>query len=255
MIVREQMARLSRSVSKANASLVPATVQQSGLATPKMIRNLNTLFGGRPVLPPKTDVNTLSAGYYVASSDAVGVPDTTNESYPAEWFIDVVQHSNGDKLIRITQVGTGRSFKKVIPHVSDDMNYPRVWVREYAEAILWAGNAPIQANLVLTLTDDTKNYNGLIIHYAMGDNYGTVRAEMTTSTTQTVPSTFAITLNNVSNTVGDATVEFIEIGFKAIKNQILVANGKDVIADLARGTARLEPDLTRVAIKEIMGIR
>lgn len=251
---------LLRSMKDLKNKTLPATSQNAGLMPAKDKRTLDSITKYRTGIPngegaPTIDVTDIEPGPWVGWDNITGMPKTLE---PYEWLIDVSRIQNGSKLIRVTDMATGATWKKVI--VTGDTSkliYPRDWQREYAETTLWEGDLILKVGDKLTLIDSVKHFDSLIFEFRNHSNYGSARIHVADNSIDGVPDEFSFTSDNSSDTFTDDMIfrEWSEPHFKqAADNTLEITSLSHITVNFHNGVTTVDNG-GQLILSEIIGVR
>lgn len=225
-----------------------ATNQQPGLATPQMVRTINSISDAVPMLSIGTDALTVSPGYYFTMTSATAnLPADVGDTGDYAYFLSVTQYSNGDRFLSATQIASGKVFTRVVPHKTDGLLFPRVWQRTVTESLLWKGVVSPKDGTTFELVDSVKNYSGLIIKYMYKNLYGK-------SETASNPNVVSIGATNMAT--GSPIMEFFEFDLSMTSETVYTAShNQHVVANLNGSTATADSDVSAVIVISISGVK
>ncbi|AUV59721.1 hypothetical protein [Lactobacillus phage Bassarid] len=250
MDIKKNLALTARKAAKASAMLIPATSQQPGLLTAENYNNIGELFNGRKVVPANKDITSLSPGFYIAPTTLTGTPTITQEPTPYSWFVDVTTAYNGDKVIVLTALASGRVFKKVFPHAETNNN-PTGWQMLQSETPLWEGTLNPVVGTPINLSDNVANYQALVFYC----RYASLTSVAVRAENVAVGSSYEIALQHISDGSTDCTVKLIKFNVTANAKSLSVLSTKVIKADLSKGTAVAGTDLSGLNVFKITGVK
>lgn len=249
MNTKQKLSLMARVLtSQVNKTKQLATNQQPGIATPQMVRTINSISDAVPMLSKGTDSLTVSPGYYFAMTSATAnLPADVGDTGDYAYFLSVTQYSNGDRFLSATQIVSGKIFTRVVPHNTTGLLFPHVWQRTATESLLWKGAVSPTDGTTFELVDSVKNYDGLIIRYTCKNIYGE-------SKTVTKPAVVSLGVSNM--TTGVPMMEFFEIDLSMTSETVYtVSHNQRVVASLNGGTATADGDVSAVIVTSISGVR
>ncbi|WP_460036285.1 hypothetical protein [Lactiplantibacillus plantarum] len=103
----DKINQIGRKTTETAANMIPASMQNNGLMTPKDKRLVDSLNRQRTRIIEAKSVNDLEPGFYSGGVMLKDVPLIDGLTGYNEWFIEVSKAFTGDKLITATQVATG----------------------------------------------------------------------------------------------------------------------------------------------------
>lgn len=256
----DKINQIGRKTTETAANMIPASIQNNGLMTPKDKRLVDSLNRQRTRIIEAKSVNDLEPGFYSGGVMLKDVPLIDGLTGYNEWFIEVSKTVTGDKLITATQVATGSTWRKVIALAPTNvLSHPTVWSKVTTETILWAGSADSAVGTKLTLVDDMYNYDGLIVNYYFDGVSNSARLQASRAGTLTgVPSLLYWDGTNMSNTLSDTVLnmEFFEAYLEKVDNTHLkFSSFNHIVANLAKGTAAYNTGNGDFMISQIIGVR
>lgn len=256
----DKINQIGRKTTETAANMIPASMQNNGLMTPKDKRLVDSLNRQRTRIIEAKSVNDLEPGFYSGGVMLKDVPLIDGLTGYNEWFIEVSETVTGDKLITATQVATGSTWRKVIaPAPTNSLKHPTGWSKVTTETILWAGSAGLALGTTLTLADDMYNYDGLIVNYYFNGVSNSARLQASRTNTLTgVPSLLYWDGMNMSSTLSDTALnmEFFEAYLEKVDNTHLkFSSFNHIIANLAKGTAAYNVGSGDFMISQIIGVR
>ncbi|KIN20909.1 hypothetical protein SC12_06130 [Lactiplantibacillus plantarum] len=255
----DKINQIGRKTTETAANMIPASMQNNGLMTPKDKRLVDSLNRQRTRIIEAKSVNDLEPGFYSGGVMLKDVPLIDGLTGYNEWFIEVSKAFTGDKLITATQVATGSTWRKVIDLAPTALSHPTVWSKVTTETILWAGSADLAVGTTLTLVDDMYNYDGLIVNYNFNGASDSARLQAARVNELTgVPSLLYFDGMNMSNTLSDSALnmDFFEAYLEKVDSTHLkFSSFNHIIANLAKGTAAYNVGSGDFMISRIIGVR
>lgn len=253
--------QIGRKTTELAANMIPASIQNNGLMTPKDKRLVDSLGKQRTKLIGSVDINTLAPGFYSGGVLLKNVPqiDGLTTGYN-EWFIDISQIANGDKLMTVTQIATGSTWRKLVAvNPTNVLSHPTAWSKVTTETVLWAGTADLAVGAELVLIDNIYNYDGLIVNYYFNGVSDSARLQASRSGILTgVPSLLYWDGMNMSSTLSAAALnmDFFEAYLEKVDNTHLkFSSFNHITANLANGTSVYNVGSGDFMISQIIGVR
>ncbi|MGJ3816787.1 hypothetical protein [Lactiplantibacillus plantarum] len=256
----DKINQIGRKTTETAANMIPASMQNNGLMTPKDKRLVDSLNRQRTRIIEAKSVNDLEPGFYSGGVMLKDVPLIDGLTGYNEWFIEVSKAFTGDKLITATQVATGSTWRKLVAvNPTNVLSYPTAWSKVTTETILWAGTADLAVGAELALIDNIYNYDGLIVNYNFNGVSDSARLQASRAGTLTgVPSLLYWDGMNMSSTLSDGVlnIDFFEAYFEKVDNTHLkFSSFNHIVANLAKGTAVYNTGNGDFMISQIIGVR
>lgn len=256
----DKVNQIGRETAQLASNMIPASSQNNGLMAPTDKRLIDSLAVQRIKLIGTVSVNDLKPGFYSGGVMLKDVPQIDGLTGYNEWFIEVSQTVNGDKLITATQIATGSTWRKLVAvNPTNVLSHPTAWSKVTTETILWAGAADLAVGDELALIDDFYNYDGLIVNYYFDGVSDSARLQASRADALTgVPPYLYWDGMNMSNTLSDSALnmDFFEAYLEKVDNTHLkFSSFNHIVANLAKGTAVYNTGNGDFMISQIIGVR